>query len=36
MLTWRSQHAERTWTSTHLGPTRLGRWPEHLVAEPVS
>ncbi|MEQ1788190.1 MAG: sulfatase-like hydrolase/transferase, partial [Acidimicrobiales bacterium] len=34
MLTWRSRHAERTWTSLHLGPQRLGRWPEHLVATP--
>ena len=35
MLTWRSCHAERTWTSLHLGPHRLGRWPEHLVADPA-
>jgi arylsulfatase A-like enzyme len=31
MLTWRSRHAERTWTGTHLGPQRLGRWPQHLT-----
>ena len=36
MLTWRSRHAERTWTSLHLGSPRLGRWPEHLVADRVS
>jgi arylsulfatase A-like enzyme len=36
MLTWRSRHAERTWTSLHLGAARLGRWPEHLMADPVS
>ena len=36
MLTWRSGHAERTWTSLHLGTPRLGRWPEHLLVDPVS
>ena len=36
MLTWRSRHAERTWTSLHLGRPRLGRWPEHLMAGEVS
>ena len=30
MLTWRSQHADRTWTGTQLGPYRLGRWPSEL------
>jgi arylsulfatase A-like enzyme len=33
MLTWRSRHAERTWTGLHLGRERLGRWPDHLVAD---
>ena len=36
MLTWRSAHAERTWTSLHLGTERLGRWPEHLRRDRVS
>jgi hypothetical protein len=36
MLTWRSQHAERTWTGLHLGKPRLGRWPEHLRVDAVS
>ena len=31
MLTWRSRHAERTWTGLHLGPHRLGRWPDALT-----
>lgn len=31
MLTWRSRHAERTWTGLHLGPHRLGRWPADLT-----
>ena len=30
MLTWRSCYADRTWTGLHLGPHRLGRWPEEL------
>ena len=33
MSAWRSTHAERTWTSLHLGSERLGRWPQHLVAD---
>ena len=31
MLTWRSRHADRTWTGLHLGPHRLGRWPDDLT-----